>query len=159
MVGIFFLFILCLFLIERSIIAASVLCVLIVLLFLYQNKTTLNRFSLKSSLIILRYILEYILILCINIIASNVHVAMIVLSSKINIQPRMVAFKTHLNWDINKAILANSITLTPGTLTVQLYKDTLMIHCLDERFIDGLGNLSFDKILMKIEGVYNDSND
>lgn len=158
MVGIFFLFILCLFLIEKSIIAASVLCVIIVLLFLYQNKTALDRFSLKSSLIILRYILEYILILCINIIASNVHVAMIVLSPKINIQPRMIAFKTHLRWDINKAILANSITLTPGTLTVQLYEDTLMIHCLDERFIDGLGNLSFDKILMKIEGVYNDSN-
>ncbi len=158
MIVIFLLFILCIILIEKSTIAALMVCALIIILLIYQNKTVIPQLSVKESFLMGKYILEYVLILCINIVASNIHVAKIVLSPRVNIHPKMVAFKTQLKWDISKAVLANSITLTPGTLTVEVFEDTLMIHCLDEKFIDGLGELSFDKILLKIEGVYHGSN-
>jgi len=48
-------------------------------------------------------------------------------------------------------LLANSITLTPGTITVTLEEDVYRIHCLDESFVDGLGGGRILKILEKME--------
>lgn len=158
MIVFFLLFILCILLVEKSTVAALAVCILIIVLLVYQDKTVGNIISIKSCLLIGKYALQYIWILCLNIIASNVHVAKIVLSPKVSIRPKTIAYKTKLQRNISKAVLANSITLTPGTLTVDVIDDTLMIHCLDEKFIDGLEDLVFDKILMRIEGVYHASN-
>lgn len=104
-------------------------------------------------LFILLYCIQYIFILIVNIISANIHVASIVLSRKINIMPETISIKTQLKSNICKVIFANSITLTPGTLTVNLSDNVLEIHCLDRQFVSGLENLTFEKILMKIEGV------
>jgi multicomponent Na+:H+ antiporter subunit E len=44
------------------------------------------------------------------------------------IRPGIVAVKTNLKQDIAKLMLANSITLTPGTFTVDVIGDTLLVH-------------------------------
>ncbi len=44
------------------------------------------------------------------------------------IKPGIVAIKTTLKGDISKLILANSITLTPGTFTLDIIDDTYLIH-------------------------------
>jgi len=48
-------------------------------------------------------------------------------------------------------LLANSITLTPGTITVSLDDDEYTIHCLDASLAEGLENSEFEKALMKLE--------
>lgn len=49
-------------------------------------------------------------------------------------------------------LLANSITLTPGTITVALEDNEYTVHCLDRRFGEGLADSSFVRLLHKIEG-------
>ncbi len=108
---------------------------------------------IKSSIITLVYFLWYFLILLVNIITANIHVAAIVLSKKINIIPVMIHFETQVKSNTLKVLLANSITLTPGTLTVSINDNQLKIHCLDRRFAIVPENFIFEKILRKIEDV------
>ena len=49
-------------------------------------------------------------------------------------------------------MLANSITLTPGTITVSLEDDTLLVHCLDKTLSEGMEDSEFVKMLEKLEG-------
>lgn len=60
-------------------------------------------------------------------IKSHLHVAYMVLTGRIN--PAIVRVQTSLETDMGRALLGNSITLTPGTLTLKAGKD-LYIHCL-----------------------------
>ena len=53
--------------------------------------------------------------------------------------------------DFGKAILANSITLTPGTITVHVRDDLFMVHCLDRELAEGLEDSEFEQRLEKME--------
>ncbi|VEN75459.1 conserved membrane hypothetical protein [Candidatus Desulfarcum epimagneticum] len=68
-----------------------------------------------------------------QIAISNIHVAAAVFSSKKRITPRIVTFKTKLESDISWITLANSITLTPGTITMDIRDGEFMIHALNEK--------------------------
>jgi len=54
-----------------------------------------------------------------------------VIQPAIPINPGIVSVKTELKSSIGKTVLANSITLTPGTLSVDISEDTLYIHWID----------------------------
>lgn len=98
-----------------------------------------------------KYLTLYILVLLKEIVIANIEVAKTVLSPKMNISPCMVSITTKLKTDFYKTLLANSITLTPGTITVALEGNTLTIHCLKKDYIDGLENSKFEEILLKVE--------
>ena len=53
-------------------------------------------------------------------------------SPKEVIQPQVTSFRTKLKSDACKVLLANSITMTPGTITVDVRGDEMLVHCLDE---------------------------
>ncbi len=74
--------------------------------------------------------LLYIPFLLWEIIKANVEVAIIVLSPTLPIKPAIVKAKTSLKSDAGKLWLANSITLTPGTLTIDIDGDNYYIHCI-----------------------------
>lgn len=93
----------------------------------------------------------YLLLLLKEIVFANINVAKIVLSPRINISPCIVRLETQLKSKLHRAILANSITLTPGTLTVQLKEDELVVHCLIKAYIPDLIHSKFEKLLLKIE--------
>ena len=59
---------------------------------------------------------------------------------------------TDLKSETAKVMLANSITLTPGTITVSLEDDTLLVHCLDKTLSEGMEDSEFVKMLEKLEG-------
>ena len=95
------------------------------------------------------------MILIKEIIVSNFHVAKIVLSPQIAISPQIVIIKTKIKSDFHKTIFANSITLTPGTLTISMDRDKITVHCLKDEFARGLTNSAFEKIILKVEeGIY-----
>lgn len=75
----------------------------------------------------------YILVLFKEIIKANFDVAYRVVHPKMPIKPGIVIIKTGLKSDIAKMILANSITLTPGTFTLDIVDDTLLIHWINVR--------------------------
>jgi multicomponent Na+:H+ antiporter subunit E len=49
------------------------------------------------------------------------------------IDPGIVHFRTRLKSDLARVILTNSITLTPGTITLDLNDDHLVVHWLDAK--------------------------
>jgi multicomponent Na+:H+ antiporter subunit E len=76
-------------------------------------------------------IVQYLYVFLVALVKSNFHVAAIVISPTINVNPGIVKFKTNLKSDFAKMVLANSITLTPGTLSVDVIEDEFYIHWLE----------------------------
>jgi multicomponent Na+:H+ antiporter subunit E len=70
------------------------------------------------------------------LIQSNLQVARIVLSPSLPVNPGIVKLKTSLKNDYDKLILANAITLTPGTITLDLEGENIYIHILDLKTTD-----------------------
>ncbi len=65
-----------------------------------------------------------------EIAKSSLEVARVVLSPKMNISPMIVDFEAAPRSEMGQVILGNSITLTPGTITLDIYKGRLVVHCL-----------------------------
>lgn len=84
----------------------------------------------------LAYALYYIPYLFIAIVRSNFDVARRVISPRLPINPGIVKVKTRLKNPLGRLFLTSSITLTPGTLTVDIHGDDLYIHWIDVRSQD-----------------------
>jgi len=78
------------------------------------------------------YFVAYVVLLFWEMLKANIHVAMIVIHPALPIRPGIVKISTGLKEDSSITVLANSITLTPGTLTVDVDPETssLFIHWL-----------------------------
>jgi len=76
-------------------------------------------------------LMEYLYVLIKSLIISNLQINRRILSRKMDIAPAIVAIKTTLDSDWKKLLLANSITLTPGTLTLDIKDDILYIHVIN----------------------------
>lgn len=72
------------------------------------------------------------LVLIREITVSNIEVLRAILSPRLSIRPHFLRVRTRQTTDLGKVILANSITLTPGTVTVDLRGDELLVHALTE---------------------------
>lgn len=120
------------------------------------NKKLIEKVRLSIGLKGIPYFFEYVFILLFEIIKANVHVAVLVLSPTPKLSPSFVKHKISLRSNLNKTILANSITLTPGTLTVSMEEDVMLIHCLTEEFGKSIEETRFEKILMELEELYYD---
>jgi len=66
-----------------------------------------------------------------SLVKSNIEVAKIVLNPKMPINTGIVKLKTNLTSDHDKLLLANAITLTPGTITLELEGNDLYVHVLN----------------------------
>ncbi|MFH2096861.1 MAG: Na+/H+ antiporter subunit E [Bacteroidota bacterium] len=82
------------------------------------------------------YSVGYLFVFLFELLKSNLDVARRVVTPSLPINPGIVAVKTSLQSKIGRMILANSITLTPGTLTVDIKEDTLYIHWIDVESTD-----------------------
>lgn len=78
----------------------------------------------------LRYfwLLVYLIVFIWECIKANFDVAYRVLSPKMPIKPGIVKVKSSLKSNIGKTFLANSITMTPGTITVDVIDDEFYVH-------------------------------
>ncbi len=82
--------------------------------------------------------LLYIPWLLLQIILANVQVAYLVLHPKMPIEPVLLLFRTRMRKGMAQVTLANSITLTPGTITVSLENGNYIIHTLKPPLASGL---------------------
>lgn len=85
-------------------------------------------------MIILRF-LSYIPWLLWEIFLANIYMIYIVLHPRMReiIYPHVVKFKTRLKSDLGLTTFANSITLTPGTITIAIEKDVFYVHAINEK--------------------------
>ncbi|RFU67191.1 Na+/H+ antiporter subunit E [Bacillus sp. V59.32b] len=100
-------------------------------------------------------VVKLILIFTRELILSNISVLKVILRPKLDIRPGIFALETELEKDWEITILANLITLTPGTLVVDVSPDnkTLYIHAMDiadkEEAIQDIKG-SFEKAIMEV---------
>ena len=80
------------------------------------------------ELSLIRLIFGYVPYLIKEIVISNLEVARIILSPKLELQRNLIEIGAHQKTEIGKVVMANSITLTPGTVSVSMEKDLSLIH-------------------------------
>jgi multicomponent Na+:H+ antiporter subunit E len=92
----------------------------------------------------------------IELIKSNMDVTRRVLSPSLPINPGIVEVKTSLKSKFARMLLANSITLTPGTLTVEVKDESFFIHWIDVQSddIDAASNEIVKKFEKYLEVIY-----
>jgi multicomponent Na+:H+ antiporter subunit E len=71
-----------------------------------------------------------------KLVQSNLRLAAIVLSPNLPVNPGIIKVRTRLKSHMGRLMLANSITLTPGTLTVELDGEWLYVHCVTVGALD-----------------------
>lgn len=81
-------------------------------------------------------IIPYMGWLTLEIGKANVAVAQEVMKREIKLAPKLFRVPARQASDLTRTIYANSVTLTPGTVTVDVREDALLIHALDESFAD-----------------------
>lgn len=87
--------------------------------------------------------LLYLAWLLVQIVLANFHVIGLALSGRRlrrDLDPHIFHFKTVLRHDFSRFVLANSITLTPGTVTIRIHGDTLYIHAISKKAAGDLAN-------------------
>ncbi len=77
-------------------------------------------------------ILLYLPWLFLKIVQSSLHVSKLILHSSLPIDPRLINVQSKLGHHAAVVLLGNSITLTPGTITAEVDRNTLIVHALDE---------------------------
>ena len=77
------------------------------------------------------------------------------LAPQIDVEPCLVKFKTKLKTNAARVAFANSITLTPGTITVSLEGSELLVHALNREIAGGLKGSIFERLLARMERILN----
>ena len=95
--------------------------------------------------------IKYLCVLIIEIIKASLDVLKLIFARKIQIEPQIVIFEAPFKNEFLLMLLANSITLTPGTITVNVEGSTFYVHALDYTLAQGLGNSIFVKLLKEME--------
>ena len=94
---------------------------------------------------------RYGLVLVREVVRANLGTVRLILSQKEEIQPVLVSFHSALKGPVVRTLLANAITLTPGTITVSLENGEYTVHCLDEDFAEGMECSIFVELARELE--------
>ncbi len=87
-----------------------------------------------------------------QIALSNIDVARRVLSPRMDISPELFEVQAHQKSDTARVFYANAITLTPGTVSVRLREDKILIHALTKEAADDVREGEMDRRLCDVEG-------
>jgi len=85
-----------------------------------------------------------------EVVKSSLEVTRVVLSPSLSIQPEVVEFTSSEKTDSGKVILGNSITLSPGTVTIDVHQDRLLVHCLTANSARGLRSGEADRRVARL---------
>jgi multicomponent Na+:H+ antiporter subunit E len=114
------------------------------LIFTVDDSNAVKPSMLKALFILVMTLLK-------EIVVANLHVAKIVLSRKMPIDPGFVKIKQPLKKDLNQALYGNAITLTPGTLTIDMSDDEIIIHGLRIEYAKGIEGSHLEKVFIDLE--------
>ena len=87
-----------------------------------------------------------------EVIKSNLHVARVVLSPRMPLAARLVRTEATQRTDLGQVIYANSITLTPGTVSLDVREGHILVHALTDAAAEGLLTGEMDRKATWVEG-------
>ncbi|MBC8352764.1 MAG: Na+/H+ antiporter subunit E [Planctomycetes bacterium] len=85
-----------------------------------------------------------------RILQSGFHLSKLILHPSLPIDPRMIRQRTKLRKDAGIVLLGNSITLTPGTITVEVNSDELEVHAMDAESAEDVTSFRFDEQIARV---------
>lgn len=86
-----------------------------------------------------------------EIIKSNIDVTRLVLNPRLPISPTVIAVKATQQSDVGRVTYANSITLTPGTVTIATEHDSFLVHALTRDMAAGVESGDMDRRVAALE--------
>lgn len=98
-------------------------------------------------------LLLYLPWLFLEIVKANLDVAARILSPRLPIRPRMITVRASQRGDVARVIYANSITLTPGTVSVDTDNDLITVHALTDEAAEGVMTGEMDRRVSRLEGL------
>lgn len=101
---------------------------------LFRNRNSPLAARIKQGLRMIPYFFWLIW----QIVLSNIHLLKLALAGPIALEPQIIKFESKLESDFEKFLLANSITLTPGTVTMKIINQTFYIHAISNAAAKGL---------------------
>ncbi|MCD5410772.1 MAG: Na+/H+ antiporter subunit E [Clostridiales bacterium] len=107
--------------------------------------------SFNLSLKLIRNFIVFIFHLIKEIIKANIDVAKIVLSPSMPVSPAFIKLPIKFKSEVNKVIYANAVTLTPGTLTVDMSGNNYIIHVLTTSAGEDLKDGILEQTVLKLE--------
>ena len=131
-------------LIVFGVISCALVTYISIRLKIYSSHHERIKFNLRLPL--------YIPWLFMEIVKSNFHVARCILGLGKNIQPQTICSKPSQKTMTGLAVHANSITLTPGTISVDINRHEILVHALTNHTAQGIIDGDIDKQVTKIEG-------
>lgn len=90
-------------------------------------------------------LVRYWLYLLWQIVLSNVTMVATILSPNPDINPRIISVRINQRSELGKVVLGNSVTLTPGTVTLQIEGDLIEVHALNDESAQGVEQGTFDQ--------------
>jgi multicomponent Na+:H+ antiporter subunit E len=117
-----------------DVLIVGIVATLLIILIFQNGRSVLSDFNitprgLGTAVIFVLYFFK-------ELIKSNIRLAAIVLSPSLPVNPGIVKVRTKLKSPVARELLANAITMTPGTLTVELRDEWLYIHWVTVESID-----------------------
>jgi multicomponent Na+:H+ antiporter subunit E len=122
--------------------------------FIYAFAVKVMDYSPASDLRVFRNLpvfLHYCINLIVEIVKASFSVMKVALDPHARPEPVVVEFRSGLEEDFMNVILANSITLTPGTITIFQEKDHFVVHALKEEYAEGIESSSFVTLLRRFK--------
>ncbi len=87
-----------------------------------------------------------------EIVKSGWDVTRIILHPRLPVSPALVRFKPTQKSDVGLATHANSITLTPGTISIEVGRGEFLVHAVSEAGADGIRDGEMDRRVSRFEG-------
>ncbi len=109
-----------------------------------------DRSASRFTILRLR-IVWYFLWLVGRILQSGCHLSVLILHPALPIDPKMIRYRTKLREEAGIVLLGNSITLTRGTITVELNSQDLVVHAMDDKSAHDITSL---RIEQQIAGLF-----
>lgn len=122
------------------------------LLTLFTMKLTGQTFKqeMLGFFCVFRYV-GYFALLVADMFRSGWRIVMLVLHPKREVRPKMKHVRTGIRQEGHQVLYANSITLTPGTITVELEDGRFWVHALDASLLEGLEDNAMTRKLERLE--------
>ncbi len=121
---------------------------------IYAFSCKFMNYSLKKDIRCMKkagIFLEFVAVLFLEIIKANLVTAKWILTTRYEIEPVLVTFQMDFKTNICQVLYANSITLTPGTITVKQEGNTYTVHALEKTYTEDINGGRIAGILYRLE--------
>ena len=88
--------------------------------------------------------------LFLRVVQSSLHLTKLILSPSLSIKPKLISYRSHLQHQGAIVVLGNSVTLTPGTITVEVNGSHLLVHTIDEAAGEDLTSGRMEKKIAEV---------